>query len=244
MSNNENTYEFYCLSFNNKERKESMKSRFDKIGINCKFYEGVSFNDTRISKRQINENVKRVWSCNYGHLDMIYYFYNNTDKEYGIFCEDDLLIHKNLLEFMPKIINDFKVLDLDVLLLGYLVQHKINEFIPDFHLKNSGIINSIDNKYKYHNYHEQIWGTQMYMLSRKQAGILLDKYYTEYADKSVKETNMTPFSSDWTLTKEGNRGLIYPMLACENGLLSYDNHSQNTFHQNCFTISCDMENFI
>ena len=35
-----------------------------------------------------------------------------------------------------------------------------------------------------------------------------------------------------------------PMLACENGLLSYDNNSQNMFHQNCFNISCDMENFI
>ena len=35
----DDNYEFYCLSFNNKERKESMVSRFDKIEIKCNIYE-------------------------------------------------------------------------------------------------------------------------------------------------------------------------------------------------------------
>lgn len=244
----EKTYEFYCLSYNNKERKENMKSRFEKIGVNCKFYGGVNFQDSRIARRLIDENCKRAWSLFYGHLDMIFYFYNNTKKEYGIFCEDDLLIHQNLLEFMPKITADFKALELDVLLLGYLVQHKIDETIPNFELKNNNnnntIINSMDQKYKYHNYHDQIWGAQMYMLSRKQAGVLLDKYYYNYADKTIKDTTMCPFAADWTLTKDGNRALIYPMISCENGIFNYENQGQKIFHQNCFTISCDKENFI
>ena len=76
MEQTSNNYEIYCLSFNNKERKESMKSRFDKLDINCKFYQGVTFDDKRISDRNIDNNVKRVWSYTYGHLDMIYYFYH------------------------------------------------------------------------------------------------------------------------------------------------------------------------
>ena len=246
MEQTSNNYEFYCLSFNNKERKESMKSRFDKLDINCKFYQGVTFDDKRISDRNIDNNVKRVWSYTYGHLDMIYYFYHNTDKEYGVFCEDDLLINKDLKSFMPKIIHDFKELNLDVLLLGYLIQFKINENIPGFELKSNpnNIINSMDANYKYHNFHDQVWGAQMYMLSKKQAGIILDKYYMEYADKSIKDTTMVPFSSDWTLTKDGNRAVIFPMVATEDNLTVYENHGQHTFHKTCFSVNCDKDTFI
>ena len=67
-----NNYEFYCLSFKNKERKESMKKRFDTLGLNCKFYQGVTFEDKRIANRKIDDNVKRVWSYTYGKLDMNY----------------------------------------------------------------------------------------------------------------------------------------------------------------------------
>jgi hypothetical protein len=246
-NNNNNSYEFYCLSLNNKERKESMKSRFTNLGINPKFYQGVSFNDKRISDRKIDDNVKRVWSCMYGHLDMIYYFYHNTDKEYGVFCEDDLLIHKDLKCFMPKIINDFKELNLDVLLLSYLIQTKINENLPGFKLKTSQNLNysnSMDSTYKYHNYQDQVWGTQMYMLSKKQAGILLNKYYTDYADRSIKDTNMVPFSADWLLTKDGNRSVIFPMVASEDNLTIYENHGQHNFHKTCFSINFDKDTFI
>ena len=244
---NSNNYEFYCLSFNNKERKESMTSRFNKLGINCKFYQGVTFDDKRISDRKIDNNVKRVWSYTYGHMDMIYYFYHNTDKEYGVFCEDDLLIHKDLKNFMPKIISDFEEFNLDVLLLGYLIQFKINENIPGFELKtskNPNFSNSMDSTYKYHDYQDQVWGAQMYMLSKKQAGILLSKYYTDYADKSIKDTDMVPFSSDWLLTKDGNRGVIFPMVASEDNLTSYENHGQHTFHKTCFSVNFDKNTFI
>lgn len=237
-------YDFYCLSFNNKDRKESMNSRFNKLGLKCKFYQGVTFEDNRIVNRNIDNNVKRVWSYTYGHLDMIYYFYHNSNKEFGIFCEDDLLIHKDLKNFMPKITKDFKELNLDILLLGYLIQFKINEHIPGFELKSTSYMNSMESEYKYHNYQDQVWGAQMYMLSKKQAGVLLDKYYTDYADNSMKDTNMVPFSSDWLLTKDGNRAVIFPMVASEDNLTSYENHGQHTFHKTCFAVNCDKDTFI
>jgi hypothetical protein len=31
----------------------------------------------------------------YDHLDMIKLFYNDPNTNYGIFCEDDILIHTN-----------------------------------------------------------------------------------------------------------------------------------------------------
>ena len=31
-----------------------------------------------------------------------------------------------------------------------------------------------------------------------------------------------PFSADWSITKEGKRCIVYPMLAIEDGLTNYD----------------------
>ena len=45
---------------------------------------------------------------------MIYNFYYKTNKKYGIFCEDDIHIHKDLIEIMPKILLDFNILNLDI----------------------------------------------------------------------------------------------------------------------------------
>ena len=42
--------QFYCLSFNNKERYDRMINRFKFFNIDCKFYKGVSHNDDRINK--------------------------------------------------------------------------------------------------------------------------------------------------------------------------------------------------
>lgn len=239
----DDNYEFYCLSFNNKERKESMMSRFEKIGIPCNFYEGVTFDDHRIANR-MNPNVTGRWSCAYGHLDMIHNFYHNSTKEFGVFCEDDLLIHKDLKSFMPKITKDFKELNLDVLLLSSLLPFKMNEQIPGFKRKSTSYINSIDKEYNYYNFVNEVWGTQMYMVSKKQAGVLLDKYYTDYADMSLNNPDMTPFSADWTLTKDGNRAMIFPMFASENNLKFYEDYNQQVYHDKCYFVNFDKDNFI
>ena len=71
--------EFYCLSYNNKERKAAMASRFQQLNLHVNFYDGVNFEDNRIllkDNNNDNTNVKKCWSCMYGHLDMINKFLN------------------------------------------------------------------------------------------------------------------------------------------------------------------------
>ena len=67
--------EFYCLNYNNPERNKSMAERFERLDISCNFYHGVGKDDKRFENIIIN----LPYSCMYGHLDMIYNFYYNTN---------------------------------------------------------------------------------------------------------------------------------------------------------------------
>ena len=83
---------------------------------------------------------------------------------------------QDLIEILPKVLNDFNLLNLDILLLGYLTPFIVNDKMSEtgFSLKRQTDIKPI---YTYHNYPEELMGTQMYILSRKHAKTLLDKYY-------------------------------------------------------------------
>ena len=234
QENQENQeYQFYCLSFNNPTRKENMKRIFKTLEIDCIFNEGVDENDIRITGRNI---YTKCWSCMYGHLDMISDFYYNSDKQFGIFCEDDIFIHKDLKILIPKIIEDFNIMKLDVLLLGCLLPLKLdtrfNYEYSQFRIKHSS------GNYKFHEYPDSMWGAQMYMLSRTHAKKLLDKYSfsSGYADKTnhSNDNTLQPFSSDWTLTKDGNRALISPLLVSEDNKTNYEDKHQMVFHKKCF----------
>lgn len=246
MPSSEENYQFYCLSFNNPVRKENMKRRFESIGADCIIYEGVPPEDTRIASL-VNSHQKTIWSCMYGHLDMISDFFHNTDKEFGIFCEDDIYIHKDLKEMMPKLMKDFNHLQLDVLLLGYLLHFKVekNHCYPEYALQNPS---SFDNSdiYSYHHYPDSVWGTQMYMLSRASAKTLLDKYEfsSGYAERTLHDPTLISFSADWTITKDGNRALITPILAVEDNQTNYEHDGQRHFHQSCFNAHFVPELFI
>jgi hypothetical protein len=236
-------YKIFCLSYNNLERKKLMQSKFEQLELNFVFYDGVNLNDNRIHP----ESYKKCWSCMYGHLDMIKMFYNDTELDYGIFCEDDIYIHKDLKKFVPQIIKDFKHLNLDILLLGYLVPFQIKYYYNGFHLKNNYM------EYKdlhYHNFTDDVWGTQMYMLSKKHAQTILEKYdeSSGYALKTLTDHTLTPFSADWTITKDGNRALITPCLAVEDGkdcMKQYNNsYEQYIFHKNCYEAHYDIMSYI
>jgi hypothetical protein len=226
--------QFYCLSFNNKERETNMIRRFNILNLDYRIYDGVKHDDQRLVKKDLSDFLLREWSCCYGHLDMIYNFYYNTDKKYGIFCEDDTHIHKDLVNIMPKILNDFNILNLDILLLGYLIPFIVNKDITDagYSLKRKTKIKPI---YSYHNYPDNLSGSQMYILSRNHAKTLLDKYYDNYADN-----NKTSFLSDMVVTKEGNRALISPVLAVEES----QPHRKNYFHNLCHKQHFNSDKFI
>jgi GR25 family glycosyltransferase involved in LPS biosynthesis len=242
MNYNCPNYDVYCLSLNNEERKQNMKRRFDQIGIDCKVYEGVTFENLRIYDKNIDDKTKRVWSCMYGHLDMINEFYYNSEKEYGIFCEDDLYIHKSFKELLPKIILDFKILKLDVLLLSYLLPIKPEHYPDTFPIKY-GSVTKIP--FTFHEYPEDTWGAQMYMMNKSYAKYLLDKYYHNYADSTISNPDLIPFSSDWIITKDTKqRALLSPLLAVEDGNFHYSDKSQAKFHADCYHIHFDTNIFI
>lgn len=235
---------FYCLSYKNEERKTALSNRFSQLNINVEFYDGVEFNDPRLSiPLENNDGLKKAWSYTYGHFDMINKFVLETDKEYGIFCEDDIYLDKNLANDIPTLVEDFKTMNLDLLLLGYLTMYKIEEYHHGFSVKHD----FPNRTKKYHNYPDNLWGAQMYMLSRTQAKTLLEKYYNGYAEKTLDpelNANMTPFCSDWAITKEGNRAIVYPMYALEDGKTQYEHGGQHNFHQDCFHQNYNPEQFI
>ena len=231
MNIDDNCY-FHCLNFKNEERKKSMEKRFLTLDISCNFYEGCDLeNDDRMKVCKINAS-----SCMYGHLDMINEFYFNSDKTYGIFCEDDILIHKDFKKLLPKIIQHFDFLNLDVLLLGYLVTFPISEHSQEFPLKNTENISTFTENFpfKYHEFNNDIWGAQMYMISRENAKKILDKYYVGYLEKTLIDSNLTPFSADWTITKDGNRALLYPLITVEDGKKNYNHVGQYNYHYYSF----------
>ena len=226
-------YQFYCLFNNNEGRCNNMKKYFNKLKLSCIFYAGVDFEDIRIRNFEIDEDTKHVWSRMYGHLDMIYDFYHNKCEEFGVFCEDDIYLHKDLKKVLKKILFDFKILNLDILLLSYLVPFKITKDTIDFPLKHTITTSSI---YKYHDYPDYIQGGKMYILSKTQAKTMLDKYYSNYAEKTIYDKNKIIFSVDSTIIKEGNRALISPILAIIDNKNMCKNLEQQNFNTNCFYI--------
>jgi len=218
--------DFYCLSFNNEKRKSAMVSRFKHLGINSvNISAGVEFSDPRIAGIATDDTEKRVWSFTYGHFDMIRDFYFDSEKQYGIFCEDDIFIRKDFVEQLPKIIENVTQLNLDILLLGYLIDYNIEDYFAPL---------SVVQSFSYYRFPDFVWGAQMYLLTKKHAWTLLKKYSPPYAELSIKNPNMTTFNSDWTITKEGNRALIFPMFAVEDGKTQYADPSQQNYHQRCF----------
>ncbi len=226
------SYNVYCLSYNNEKRKSEMTQRFNTLNIKHTFYQGVSFNDFRMNHTN-NNNLKRVWSCMYGHLDMIKMFLEDNSVEFGIFCEDDIHIHTQFNEHVIRTIDEFKRHKLDVLLLGYLtpfvVSTGMNGFVPLTHCNNDG--------FSLYDYHDNLWGSQMFMISKEHAKTLLSKYdeNSRYALRTLHDNTLTPFSADWTLTKDGKRALISPPLAVEcfpdNNNMDINHHR---FHSACF----------
>jgi GR25 family glycosyltransferase involved in LPS biosynthesis len=237
--------EIFCLSFKNDERRKRITELFTKQNLSVRFYEGVDYStDTRIVGRQLDENTKRCWSIMYGHLDMLQLFVD-TGKPVGIFCEDDIIIRKDFSKFLPHIIENFKELSLDVLLLGNLCMN------PDFH-KYINFPEMFISEYSVHpfryyaydsNPESGVWGTQMYVLQRSQAILLLEQYYTEYADRTLEDRTLTPFSADWTITKGGKKALIYPLVAIENNESVYSDLGQDFCRKSNYNLFYSKEIF-
>ena len=219
----------YVINFDDDNRKEKMIQRFNKMDIKLKFTSPVYQSDSRIPQHSDQPIEKRTWAIMLQHLDSIRDFYENTNSIHCIVCEDDIMISKNFKNELPNILQNFDQLKLDILLLGYLLPFKLNEnyyFKPKSH--------------QYYDYPNDLWGSQMYLISRTYAKFLLDKYTIEFALNNLDK----PYSPDWVITKNGNKAILYPMLAVEEGLTKTNNDSQNDFHKRCFDANYDPNIFI
>jgi GR25 family glycosyltransferase involved in LPS biosynthesis len=155
-------------------------------------------------------------------MKMIKAFYE-TGEPYGIFCEDDIYLRRDIKEYLPKVIYAAKKHRLDIILLGYLLPYPPIGY--DFLLKYSA--NGIDIT----GYPDHVWGALCYMLSRDQAKYFIDKYTIEYG---IATNSDHPYCSDWILTKDAKRrGLVWPMLALEEGEVKTDHEGQIRFHREC-----------
>ena len=211
---------FYVINFNDDERKQRMIDRFSSIDIDLQFIDPVYENDHRLFDTNL---YKRTSSIMIQHLDSIKHFYEKTSAKYCVVCEDDIHISKNLANDLPEIIKNFEELKLDILLLGYLFPHSLNENWHFPVLKDT-------EKYNYHGYPDDIWGSQMYLISRDHAKNILDKYTIDWAVENIERTHYNP---DWTITKFGKRAVISPMIAVEEGVDKSGHQGQTHFHVIC-----------
>jgi GR25 family glycosyltransferase involved in LPS biosynthesis len=228
----------FCLSHKNEKRKNRIAEMFAKQQIGVHFYEGVDYNtDPRIVGRPLDKNTKRSWSIMYGHLDMLRRF-AETNAEFGVFCEDDIIVRKDFNKYLPHLIDNFKELKLDVLLLGNLCSNPDFRFcsnFPEMHISDYSI-----HPFRYYAYDSNpesaVWGTQMYMLHRDQAKYLVLKYSNGYADRTLGDAALVPFSADWTITKEGPKAIIFPLVAIENNELDYEDLGQDHCRKKCYSV--------
>jgi GR25 family glycosyltransferase involved in LPS biosynthesis len=214
------TVELYCINFMDEERRIKMLDRFEGQGLSIHFVDPVYTTDSRIDSR-LN---KRVSSIMLQHLDSIRHFYETTTKPYAIICEDDILLSKHFATDLPRIMDRYKDLKLDVLLLGYLLPIRLTKDTPEFKP-----LEDIEG-YTLYDFPYHLWGSQMYMIHRAHAKFLLDKYTIDYATADLGR----PYNPDWTLTKDGKKALLYPMLALEEGLEKSNDEVQSDYHLTCF----------
>ena len=176
--------------------------------FNTKFIEGVNITNIRDNNIMLS------------HLECIKDFYYNTKESYAIICEDDVYIHNQLHDMLPRVIDDFKNLNLDILLLSYLLNH---------HPENYYNMIYDSNNFKYYNYDENLWGAHMYLISRHYAIYLIEKFDINWSNNNPDK----PFSPDWIITKNGVKALLWPVLGVEEGIVNCDSQSQIKFHKNC-----------
>jgi len=235
----------YIVSYKNKERKERMTKRFSDLQFNnINFVKEVHSTDDRITCFSHLENYdkieKRTWSIMFQHLDSIKDFYEKGKYDYCIVCEDDIFISNDFGNKLSDIIKDFDSLSLDILMLGYLLSFKIDTN-SSYHLSYFPmLLRHSENSYTINKYPDDVWGTQMYMITRKYAGFLLEKFTNMYAYYNLDK----PYNPDWIITKNGKRALIIPMFAVEEGVNLSDCHGQQEYHKTCFETNYNKEKYI
>jgi len=219
----------YIINCRNESRKKRMIDRFKHVDLmptfNC-------FTDISGIEQKYHMTLTIHDKVMLSHMNCIKKFYE-SNKPLGIICEDDIYIHKTLDKEIEKVTTFITNNQYDILLLGYLLNYK-----PPYHYHN--LITSFD-KYKVYDYNDELWGLQMYMITRKYAKYLLDNFPIQWKFDNPKKA----WASDWIISKNGKRAMIYPMLAVEEGDRIRDNDSgQKRYHRECNKIQYNSKIYI
>ncbi len=219
--NNKPNYDIYISSFNNKEREEKLIQGLNETLLSAHIYSNT-IDDERVDiiMNQINDpGLKRIFSVVFNLIKTIEDFYYNSKKEYGIFLENDVQFKKTIYLELPKVLNDMKRLNLDVLLIGCLLNCSPEQYDGCKLIENG-----------YYQYPDNLWGAQGFILTKNHAKYFIEKYTVDYVLNHYKDENISP---DWVFTKQGNRALIYPCLVIEEGSVDTTHEIHVNFHRAC-----------
>lgn len=224
----------YCLTFAGSERRARMQARFAAVRVPCVFVDSISADQVQseivdVAHQRGAEVSPRLhfWAVAImqGHLRMLRTFVEESSAPYGVFCEDDIHLRCSLAVDLPKMTAACEQMALDVLLLGYLLPFR--EAPPGA-------------PFAFREYADDLWGAQMYMISRDHASRLLKEHSLGNA---LDSSSGVPFASDWTITKQGRRARVVPMLAVEEGGTVTSDSGQINFHRQCFEAQYDASYF-
>jgi hypothetical protein len=202
------SYHIYCLNYGDK-RTATITASFDAVGLSDKvtLCPGVSAEIVKAANNYLEEVLPYyylVTSVTLGHISMMKMFLETSKKEYGIFCENDIRMHKDIKNKLPYYLGKMKELNLEILRLGYFMLSEnvsdLEEVLPTIH--KEGIIHSI-------------YGAQMYVLNRSKCKEYIKKYTIDFFLKYFRDPSRHYYYPDNTIVKDGNTGLVYPMLTVE-----------------------------
>jgi hypothetical protein len=209
----------YCVTHQNPERRNRMSHRFTELKIPARFVESPG-------------------DCMAGHLAALEQF-SNTAEMTAIVMEDDVMLRRDYAKHVGMITAAFHAASLDVLMLGYLWP-----FPARYEIQGSWIPECFPQKitpFAFFGYPDDIWGAQMYMISRSHAQHVITGYgnHTGYEQRSLSDPTMIPWSPDWIITKTGHRALSVPMLGIEEGVPSGGDEFTHDYRAKTFTSNYD-----
>jgi hypothetical protein len=202
-------------------REDRMHRRLKYLGLSATFVRGVDTTEMQNYPEACRNGTFL------GHLKLLRKFVEESKADYAIVAEDDDYLHRDLKWQIPQVLADFKHMQLDVLLLGYLIDHIPTEALGFPHLTKG-----------YYGFHDELWGTQMYLLTKEHAKRILVECDVVAYDGRI------PWGVDFHVTKKGRRALLYPMLAVEEGEIRDMNEIHLMYHRRCKDFSYRPDEYI
>lgn len=233
-----------------------MRRQWKELGIEdyVWMYEGLDLSDERVTNvltylPHRGDAVRKTYTITWGHIDMMERFVYRTDKEYAIFCENDICVSKNLEKDVEWALARMKKHGLDIILLGFLNAVHPHHYPTQYgrHPATDLDVNKpetgeVDGRRLYY-YPPEHWGVQMYLITRSYAKHVIDTFTLEYARNTWHQVpGFRSFSPDHTISKLASgekRAFMFPMAAIEDGTTDYEHSGQHHFHKASFSMYYD-----